>query len=194
MTIKLSSMDIVKVFLRKVLMVARNTRNFVKRNTILGKNVSVHGSVSISWSVSIDPARGEISIGKNSSLDEGVILRAYGGHIHIGEDSTINPYCLLSGGGGVDIGSGVRIASHTVIISSNHIFDDPSRYIFTQGETREGVVIEDDVWIGAGARILDGVTIGKGTVVGAGSVVTRSTEPYSVVVGVPARKVSSRLN
>jgi acetyltransferase-like isoleucine patch superfamily enzyme len=57
----------------------------------------------------------------------------------------------------------------------------------------KGIVIEDDVWIGAGARILDGVTIARGSVIGAGSVVTKSTQPYSIVVGVPAKIVSSRL-
>ena len=55
-------------------------------------------------------------------------------------------------------------------------------------------MIEDDVWIGAGARILDGVVVRKGTVVGAGAVVTKSTEAYSIVVGIPANKVSSRLD
>lgn len=179
--------------LRVLLRVGRRARDFVKRNMIFGNDVSIHHSVSICWSASIDPARGRIAIGRHSSLDQGVILRAYGGLIDIGENCTVNPYCLLHGGGNLVIGNGVRIASHTVIIAANHIIDNPNQYIYLQGETRRGIVIEDDVWIGAGAKILDGVTIQRGTVVGAGAVVTESTEPYSIVAGVPAKPVSSRL-
>jgi acetyltransferase-like isoleucine patch superfamily enzyme len=63
-----------------------------------------------------------------------------------------------------------------------------------QGNTAFGVVIEDDVWIGTGARILDGVTIGRGSVIGAGAVVTKGVAPYSVMGGVPAKLIRSRLN
>lgn len=179
--------------LRKLLSTGRQLRNFCKRNLIFGGSVSIHPTVSICWSASIDPARGRIAIGRHSSLDEGVILRAYGGQIEIGEHCTVNPYCYLHGGGSLRIGNGVRIAAHTVIIAANHIFADPDQYIYLQGERRQGIVIEDDVWIGAGAKILDGVTVKRGTVVGAGAVVTKSTEPYAIVVGVPARAIASRL-
>lgn len=179
--------------LRQLLRAGRLARNFVKRHMIFGKNVSIHPSVSICWSASLDPARGRIVIGRHSSLDQGVILRAYGGLIDIGQNCTVNPYCFLHGGGNLVIGNGVRIAAHAVIIAANHIFDDPGEYIYQQGESKRGILIEDDVWIGAGAKILDGVTIKRGTVVGAGAVVTKSTEPYSVVAGVPARAISSRL-
>ena len=121
------------------------------------------------------------------------MLRAFSGSIEIGENCTVNPYCILDGGGGLIIGNGVRIAAHTVIVASNHNFSDPSTPIFEQGLSTKGIIIEDDVWLGSGAKVLDGVTICKGTVVGAGSVVTKSTEPYSVVVGVPSKKISSRL-
>ncbi|OOZ40926.1 hypothetical protein BOW52_05235 [Solemya elarraichensis gill symbiont] len=157
------------------------------------RGVEVDKTATIDWSVSIDPARGKITIGPDSSLDRGVILRAYGGSITIGSDCTVNPYSLLYGGGGLKIGNGVRIAAHTVIVPSNHIYSDPEKYIYSQGESKQGITIEDDVWIGAGVRILDGIVIGKGSVIGAGSVVTKSTEPYSIVVGVPARQISTRL-
>lgn len=187
-------MTILNDVLRRLLKAGRRARDFVKRNVIFGNGVSIHHSVSISWSASIDPAKGRIAIGKHSSLDQGVILRAYGGLIDIGEHCTVNPYCFLHGGGNLVIGNGVRIASHTVIIAANHIVSDPNQYIYKQGETRRGIVIEDDVWIGAGAKILDGVVIQRGTVVAAGAVVTKSTEPYSIVAGVPAKAVSSRLD
>lgn len=171
----------------------RKLETLLKKGLLIGRNVKIHPSVSVAWSVSIDPARGRISIGKNSSLGKGVVLHAYGGYINIGENSTINPYSVLYGAGGIRIGNGVRIAPHVSIIASNHIFSDPNVFIFRQGETKEGIVIEDDVWIGTGARVLDGITLAKGTVVGAGAVVTKSSDPYSVIVGIPAKTISTRL-
>jgi acetyltransferase-like isoleucine patch superfamily enzyme len=135
---------------------------------------------------------GRISVGTGCEIDRGAILMTYGGSIELGDHVTVNAYCVLYGHGGLRIGNGVRIAAHTVIVPANHVFADPDRYIFEQGETREGIVIEDDVWIGAGARIVDGVTIARGCVIGAGSVVTRSTQPFGVYVGVPARRVKER--
>ena len=150
---------------------------------ILGKGVSVDGGGS----------GGRVFIGQNTVLDIGAILRADGGLIRIGSNCSVNPYCVLIGSQqGLIIGNGVRIAAHTVIVATNHVFDDVSKFIYQQGNTSKGITIEDDVWVGAGAKILDGVTIGKGTVVAAGAVVTKSTENYSVVAGVPARKISSR--
>ncbi|MFC7129447.1 acyltransferase [Haloferax chudinovii] len=135
----------------------------------------------------------DITVGKKCKLRSGVKLITYGGHISIGDNCTVNPYTILYGQGGLEIGDGVRIAAHTTIVPANHIFDDPDTYIYKQGETREGIVIGDDVWIGAGCQILDGVTIGEGSVIGAGSVVTESVPAYSVAVGSPARVIKSRL-
>lgn len=89
------------------------------------------------------------------------------------------------------IGNGVRIAAHTVIVPANHGID-ASTPIFEQPETKLGIAIEDDVWIGAGVRILDGVRIGRGCVIGAGAVVTRGTVPFGIYAGVPARQIGTR--
>ena len=136
---------------------------------------------------------GRVIIGRNCVLDIGAILRADGGFIRIGDECSVNPYCVLIGSQkGLIIGNGVRIGPHTAIIASNHIFDDVSKFIHEQGSSSKGIIIEDDVWVGAGAKILDGVTIRKGTIVAAGAVVTKSTVSYSIVAGVPARMISSR--
>lgn len=100
---------------------------------------------------------------------------------------------MIYGQGDIKIGNYVRIAAHCVLIPSNHVFSDVSQPICQQGLQNKGIVVEDDVWIGCGVRILDGVVIAKGCVIGAGSVVTNSTEPYGVYVGIPAKKIKSRI-
>jgi acetyltransferase-like isoleucine patch superfamily enzyme len=77
----------------------------------------------------------------------------------------------------------------TQIVAVNHEFDDPHRPFVEQGITAAGIVIEDDVWIGASAVITDGVHIGRGAVVAAGAVVTADVPAHTVVAGVPARVV-----
>lgn len=179
-------------YIRLVASILRQTRNYLKIIELKLLGVSVDSSANIHATVEAVRNRGIISIGANSGLDKGVILRAYGGSIQIGSNCTINPYSIIYGGGGLVIGNNVRIAAHTIIIPSNHIFTDPDQTIHEQGLSQEGIIIEDDVWIGAGVRILDGVIIKEGTVVGAGAVVTKTTEQYAIVAGVPARKISMR--
>ncbi len=105
---------------------------------------------------------------------------------------SINPGCILYGHGGLDIGSNVRIAAYTVIVPANHVFEQQDKLIREQGLTMKGVKIGDDVWLGTRVTVTDGVEIAQGCVIGAGAVVTESTEPYGVYVGVPARLVKFR--
>lgn len=135
---------------------------------------------------------GGIHIGRNTQIHDHAMLMTYGGEIRIGRDCSVNPFCVLYGHGGLTIGNGVRIAAHSVLIPANHTFADPAVPIWKQPETRLGIVIEDDVWIGSGARIMDGVRIGKGSVIGAGAVVTKAIPPGSIAVGVPARVIGQR--
>jgi acetyltransferase-like isoleucine patch superfamily enzyme len=171
----------------------RKARGLMKICDLKLRGVKLNFSTLIHPAAVFEPSGGTISIANNTFIDRGVILRSLRGSIEIGSDCSINAYSVIYGSGGLRIGNGVRIAAHTVIIPSNHVFSDPDKLIKDQGLSLKGIIIEDDVWIGAGARILDGVVVGKGTVVGAGAVVTRSTEPYSVVAGVPAQNISSRI-
>ena len=107
--------------------------------------------------------------------------------IFIGEDSLIGEMNVIRGQGGVHIGNRVYTSPLCQIIAVNHIFDDPTKPFIGQGITAEGVVIEDDVWIGSGAVILDGVRVGQGAVVAAGAVVNKDVPPHTVVGGVPAK-------
>lgn len=133
-----------------------------------------------------------IKIGDNTIIKQFSIISTHGGNIEIGKNCSINPFCVLYGLGGLTIGNFVRIATHTVIVPANHIFDDLNVPIKLQGLSKKGVIIEDDVWIGAGVRILDGVTVGQGSVIGAGTVLTKTVEPYSIVVGVPGKVIKNR--
>jgi acetyltransferase-like isoleucine patch superfamily enzyme len=112
------------------------------------------------------------------------------GDVAFGAHTTVNPYAMISGK--VRCGDGVRIASHVSIVGFNHGFDDPDTPIHAQKHETLGIVIEDDVWIGANAVVLDGVTVGRGAVVAAGAVVSRDVPPLAIVGGVPAKVVRYR--
>ena len=94
--------------------------------------------------------------------------------------------------GGVSLGSDVLIGPGVKIYSSRHSFDDPDTPIIQQGGVMKPILIEDDVWIGAAAVILLGITIGRGSVIAAGAVVSKSIPAYSLVAGNPARIIGSR--
>lgn len=134
-----------------------------------------------------------ISVGAESYVMHGSILHVYNfrdlphAFIHIGEQSLIGERNVLRGQGGITIGNRVYTAPMVQMLAVNHIYHDPTRPMVEQGITAQGIVVEDDVWIGAGAIITDGVHIGRGSVVAAGAVVTKDIPAHRVVAGVPAR-------
>jgi acetyltransferase-like isoleucine patch superfamily enzyme len=160
-----------------------------------------------------------VRLGKGVYLDHGVYLHALPNGITIGEGTflmhhttlhvfnfrnlpqagiTIGKNCffgefnVMRGQGGIQIGNDVYTGPMVQIVAVNHVYDDPHRPIREQGVTAQGIVIEDDVWIGAGATVVDGVTIGRGSIIGAGAVVTSDIPPYSIAVGIPAKPVKDR--
>jgi acetyltransferase-like isoleucine patch superfamily enzyme len=134
-----------------------------------------------------------VSVGAGSLVMHGAILHTYNfrdlphAFIHIGRDSLIGEYNVIRGQGGVTLGDRVYTSPMVQIMAVNHVFDDPERSFVVQGLTTEGIVIEDDVWIGSGAVITDGVRIGQGAVVAAGAVVIHDVPAHTLVGGVPAR-------
>jgi acetyltransferase-like isoleucine patch superfamily enzyme len=130
-------------------------------------------------------------VGRNVNLDRGSWIE-HPENITIGDDTGANRYCFIHAGGGVEIGRNVMLGPFVTIYSQNHKWRDRSVCIGDQGRTRAKVVIEDDVWLCAGSVVLPGVKVRAGTVVAAGAVVTRDTEPYSVVGGIPAAKIGER--
>jgi acetyltransferase-like isoleucine patch superfamily enzyme len=155
-------------------------------------NIKIGEGSAVAPTAVFDGNGGEISIGRRCLVLPGAMLLPYGGFIRIGDDCSVNPYCVLYGQGGLTIGKGVRIAAHTVIIPSNHIIDEPKTPIYQLGLTKEGITIEDHVWIGTGVRILDGVTIGINSVIAAGAVVTKDIPANVIAGGVPARVIRNR--
>lgn len=136
---------------------------------------------------------GKIELRELSCLDRGVDLKTHNrGQIEIGKGTYVGPYTCIAGYGKIEIGKDCLIASHSSIYAHNHAFDDLTTTIKDQGFTVEGIVIEDNCWLGSGVRVVDGVKIGRGSVIGAGAVVTKDIPPYSVAVGVPAKVISTR--
>ncbi len=136
---------------------------------------------------------GGVTIGERSIVMHGAILHVYNfrglphSGIEIGCDSLVGEYTVIRGQGGVKIGNRVYTSPMTQLIAVNHVFDDPQKPFVDQGITAQGIVVEDDVWLGAAAIVTDGVRIGRGAVVAAGAVVAQDVPPHTVVGGVPAR-------
>lgn len=108
-----------------------------------------------------------------------------------GTNISIHPLCYIDATGGLTIGSDVSIAHNVTIMTTEHTFSDADLNTRDAPASAHPVVIGNDVWIGAGVRILAGVEIGDHVVVGAGAVVTKSIPSYSLVAGVPARKLKT---
>ena len=144
-----------------------------------------------------DSQRGtRIIIGANSVIDSFVKIKPAGGtgDVVIGEYCYINSGTVVYTGHGVQLGNHVLIAANCTLAATNHEFASRAELIRTQGfqASRGGIVIEDDVWIGAGTVILDGARLRRGCVVGANSLVMGELDAYSVYVGSPVRKIGRR--
>jgi acetyltransferase-like isoleucine patch superfamily enzyme len=133
-----------------------------------------------------------VAIGRGTLVMHGAVLHVYNfrdlpnAKIRIGRDSLVGEYNVIRGQGGVTIGDRVYTSPLVQIVAVNHVFDDPDRPFVEQGIMAQGIIIDDDVWIGSGAIICDGVRVGQGAVVAAGAVVTGDVPPHTVVAGVPA--------
>lgn len=144
-----------------------------------------------------DSVRGtKIEIEDGVVIDSFVKIKAVGGtgDIHIGRNTYINSGCVLYTGNGIRIGADVLIAANCTLAPVNHQFKSSSKKIVEQRfqPSRGGIVIEDDVWIGAGCVILDGALLHTGCVVGANSTVQGELEPYSINAGSPSVRMGYR--
>ena len=139
-----------------------------------------------------DSVRGSrIAVGDGAVIDAFVKIKPAGGSgdIEIGPGAMINAGCVLYSGNGIRIGANVLIAANCTLAPTDHEFADPDRLIRDQGfrPSRGGIVIGDDVWIGANTVLLDGAHIGRGSVVGAASLVRGPLPEFCIAAGAPAR-------
>ena len=144
-----------------------------------------------------DSVRGsKIIVGDGTAIDSFVKIKPAGGDgdVEIGRNCTLNSGIVIYTGNGVRIGDNVAIAANTTIAPTNHEFRSRDVPIHEQRfmPSRGGIVIEDDVWIGANVVILDGAKLGKGCVIGAGAVVRGDLPAYSINVGAPCRVIGYR--
>ncbi len=178
---------------RGALFVGRRVQIFHARHLHLGRSVTLEDDVRIDALSREGVWLGDnVSIGRFTMIEATGLLSKLGKGVRIGANSNLGDYNYVGGAGGVTIGENVLIGQYVSFHPQNHVFDDPEVPIKHQGTTEEGIVIEDDVWIGARVTILDGVRVGRGAVIAAGSVITRDVPPYAVVGGVPAKVLKWR--
>lgn len=136
---------------------------------------------------------GRLFVGSGVFLFRGCMLSAEAGKCSIGDDAAIGVNVIVDASSGeILIGRHVMIAPNVVLRASNHRFENSDQPMQAQGHVPGLIVIEDDVWIGANATVLSNVRIGAHAIVGAGAVVTRDVEPWTIVGGVPARPLKRR--
>lgn len=133
------------------------------------------------------------SIGAYTQIMPTSVMRNLGEGCSIGANSGIGQFSFIGCGGGVRIGRDVIMGQYISFHTENHIFDDLERPILAQGVTRAPIEIGDDCWVGAKVTFLSGSKVGRGCVVAGGAVVRGEIPPYSVIGGVPARILKSRL-
>jgi acetyltransferase-like isoleucine patch superfamily enzyme len=137
---------------------------------------------------------GGIRIGSRVMLGRNSIISCKGGGIELADDVNIGPNCYFISEEHLEIGRYTHIAGHSYLVAGgNHSFDDPEMPICHQPSiSKGGIRIMEDVWIGASATVVDGVTIGRGAVIGAGSLVHRRIPPLSVALGYPVEIIKKR--
>jgi acetyltransferase-like isoleucine patch superfamily enzyme len=177
----------------------------VGRGVVFGRNITLRHphKISLGENCFIDDnavldAKGEqnrgLLLGKNVYVGRNTILSCKEGSIFIEDYCNISANCSLLSETEIRLGKFCFLAGHCYLVAGgNHSFDDTSRPIMFQPSlSKGGIFMADDVWLGAGVIVLDGVRIGQGSVVGAGSLVTQDLPEFSVAVGSPAQRIRDR--
>ncbi len=164
-----------------------------------GRHLSFGRNVYLEDDVYIDAlSRDGVEIGDHVTLGSHAMIRVSGTLSYLGRGvridhhTAIGAHSFIGAAGGVTIGSHVLMGNRISFHAENHNYEDAERLISEQGVRRQGIIVEDDCWLGSGCYILDGVTIGRGAVVAAGSVVTADVQSFTVVAGIPAKPIRRR--
>ncbi|MDY6523970.1 DapH/DapD/GlmU-related protein [Acinetobacter faecalis] len=164
----------------------KRTKLDISGQVRIGKNVYIGDDVTL-----IVENGASLVIGDNSFIGESCYIKCFGGKVEIGCDVSINSKSFLNGCGGLKIGDNTRIGTQSIMIASNHKFDDPD-ILFKDAITKEGIEIGQNVWFGARVTVLDGVHISDDLVVGACSLVSKNITEAGVYVGTPAKKLQQK--
>jgi acetyltransferase-like isoleucine patch superfamily enzyme len=169
--------------------IEQDVRLLVPRRVFLGRRVMVGEACFLD----ANSAHCRIELQDDVWLSRGsYIVTGPGQEVVVGPATYIGHRCLFYGHAGISVGRDVLLANDVQLICGNHTFARRDIPIRAQAPEGSPIVVEDDVWLGASAIVLGGVTVGRGCVVAAGSVVTHSLPPYSIARGVPARVVGVR--
>jgi len=175
-------------WLYKKIFLGKNCKISNKRNIIFGSNITIENNVSIDgYSKNKLSFGNNVKIGAYSWISCTSHFSKYGEGITIGNNSAFGKFTEFGAAGGIQIGSDVIAGSYISFHSENHVFQDPSRLIRDQGVTSKGILIGNNVWIGAKVTFLDGSKIGNNCVIAAGAVVNGEFPDNTVIGGVPAK-------
>ncbi len=210
-----STWDLVQIFFFIVKRIFRGTWAglFFKENqgvTLIGKGARVRnkrfitskGNLIIEENAEVQGISEDgLIFGANVSIGQNALIRPsdyYGREIgkglEIGDNSNIGPFNYVGCSGKITIGKNVMVGPRVSFYAENHVFESTDIPMKLQGIEKGEIIIGDDCWIASNSVIVSNVTIGEGSIVASGSVVTKDVPPYSIVAGVPAKVIKSRKN
>jgi virginiamycin A acetyltransferase len=159
-------------------------------------SISETANISKLADIEVSSKNSKVIVGDNSMIDSFVKIKFSGGlaDIVIGNNCYINSGTVIYNGNGIVMGNWVLIAANCTLAPINHAYQERNKTIYDQRflPSKGGIIIEDDVWVGANSIILDGTFIRKGAVIGAGSIVKGEFESYGVYAGNPLKKIGER--
>lgn len=175
----------------------RSLKLFFKSSSskiMFSKQFTFEGPLTIGRNVVVDCLSLEgVKLGKNVSIPDNTYIRCtgviseLGKGLSIGDNTGLGHSCFINAQGGVVIENDVIVGPGVKILSENHNFENINLSIRLQGVNRKGIIVKRNVWLGADVTILDGVEIGEGSIIGAGSIVTKSLPPFSIAFGNPCK-------
>ena len=187
-----------RLFLKKVsglFLVGKHVQISHGRHIMCGKSVKFEDYAEIHGLCSDG-----LVFGDYVTISRGVMIRPssyyggdYGQGLEMGEHSSIGPYGYVGCSGKITIGKNVMFGPKCSLFAQNHNFYDTESSIKSQGVYQKGITIEDDCWIGSNVTVLDGVIIGKGSVIGAGTLVTKNVPAGSIVLDRRDKKILERV-
>lgn len=186
-----------KIFLKRssgLLFVGKNVNVTHGKNIIVGKNVKFEDYSEIQGLSKTGLKFGNsVTVGRNCMIRPSSYYgKDLGEGLEVGDNSSIGPNTYVGCSGKIKIGANVMFGPRCSLFAENHNFSDVKTTIKSQGVSQKGIIIEDDCWIGSNVIILDGVTIGEGSVIGAGTLITKSIPAGSVVIDERNKRIRGR--